>query len=75
MSRKRFTAEQIIGFITGSRCEAFPGQERRAGLSGDGDHGADLLPLAQGIRWDEDRSDEEAKGSGAGERPSQESGG
>jgi len=31
MSRKRFTAEQIMGYA-GSGCEAIPGQERRAEL-------------------------------------------
>jgi len=46
MSRRRFTVGEIIGVIAEGRSKAFPGQERRSGLPGDGDHGADLLSVA-----------------------------
>jgi hypothetical protein len=48
MARKRFTPEQIIGI---------------GDLPQSWDHGADLLPLAEGLRWDEGFAGQASQGT------------
>ena len=56
MARKRFSPEQIIGMLREAEVRLSQGEKVKGNLPRSWDHGADLLPLAQGLRWDESLS-------------------
>jgi len=47
---KRHTPEQIVSLLRQIEVAVAKGEDDRTSLSGGCDHGADLLPLAQGVR-------------------------
>ena len=53
MARKRFSPEQIISMLREAEVRLSQGEKVKGDLPGLWDHGADLLPLAERIRWDE----------------------
>ena len=71
MARKRDTAEEISGKLREAAAALAQGDPVAKGARCDG---ADLLPLAAGVRRPARRSGEAAQGAGAGERPAQTAG-
>ena len=53
MARKRFSSEQIIGMLTEAEVGLSQGKKvKSVSQSHSWDRGADLVPLAEGLRWD-----------------------
>lgn len=50
MGRKRYQPEQIIGYLREAEVFVSQGQHDWPGLSKDRDYGADVLPVAEGVR-------------------------
>ena len=69
MPRKRYTPEQIINSLKGGRSADEPGKHNRRSCKTSGNHRADLLPLEERIRRNEDKPGQEAKGAGKGKCP------
>ena len=69
---KKHSAEQIIGKLREAEVEISKGQTIGQSRQEAGDHGADVLPLAQGVRRPADRPGQAAQGAGEGERPAEE---
>jgi hypothetical protein len=51
MARKRFTPEQIIGMLREAEVRLSQEEKGQRHLSQPWNHGADLVPLAQGLWW------------------------
>ena len=50
MARKRHTAEQVVNLLRQVEVGIANGKTTGLGMQGSADHGADILPLAQGVR-------------------------
>ena len=71
---KKHTAEQIVNLLRQIEVGVANGKTTAAGLQGSRDHGADLLPLAQGVRRVAGGPGAAAEGAGAGEREAEAAG-
>ena len=75
MPIKRYKAEQIVTLLRQIEVGIANGKTHPASLQGSGDHGTDVLPLAEGIRRPEAGSSKTTEGTGKREREAQASGG
>ena len=72
---KKHTPEQIVNVLRQIEVAIGERQDDPGSVPGSRNHGADLLPLAQGIRRAEGGPGQAAEGAGAGERQAEAAGG
>ena len=75
MGRRHFKPEQLIHMLREAEIKLGGWQEDWLDMSRTGDIRAELLPLAKRVRRDASITSEEAQGSGARERATEEAGG
>ena len=71
MPKKRFTAEQIIPKLREAEVDQAKGRTVAHGLQEDRRDRANILLLAEGIRWSADGSGREVERAGKGEQTAQ----
>ena len=71
---KKHTAEQIVNLLRQIEVGSGEREDDAASVQGSRDHGADVLPLAQGVRRVAGGPGAAAEGTGAGERQAEAAG-
>jgi hypothetical protein len=75
MAKRKYTAEEIVTVLRQVESRNWQRQDDPARLPGGGHYGADVLPVAQGVRRVEARAGQTAQRPRAGERAAQAAGG
>jgi hypothetical protein len=72
--RKKHTPEQVVNLLRQIEVAVANGKTTSQACKGSGDHGADVLPLAQGVRRSAGGPGAAAEGAGVGEREAEAAG-